>query len=367
MLCNICLQLFSDRVQSVEYGIVKPDFRKHHTSFQSVQKSANQNCYICRRICLSNQLQGFGSIAIIYQRTPDIFQLEIQPTGGDELRDRRLQFYMQPADELTFGLSIRSLSYFSTGSESALDLAKHWLTTCRSEHKCIHDTGNHDTARQWYPTRLLDLSSTKVHLIQTSQQRPTEPYATLSHCWGKQNIMVLTSENLEMFESGLSLVEFPATFREAIIVARRLEIRYLWIDCYCIVQSTKFGDSDADKILEIAQMKRVYANSILNIGATHATRPADGCFRSRDKRENKPQRLIWTRPDGSKKPTAFQIYSTSDTDEQLDSFYYQHELFTRAWVMQERYLCPRMLHFRKSQLYWECNEVGLICETMPWG
>lgn len=36
----------------------------------------------------------------------------------------------------------------------------------------------------------------------------------------------------------------------------------------------------------------------------------------------------------------------------------------RAWVMQERHLSPRILHFTRQQIFWECNET--VCsETYP--
>lgn len=39
-------------------------------------------------------------------------------------------------------------------------------------------------------------------------------------------------------------------------------------------------------------------------------------------------------------------------------------LNNRAWVVQERILAPRILHFGENQLYWECNEKD-ACETFP--
>lgn len=33
----------------------------------------------------------------------------------------------------------------------------------------------------------------------------------------------------------------------------------------------------------------------------------------------------------------------------------------RAWVVQERWLCPRMLHFCRNQIYWECR-MGIASE-----
>lgn len=39
-------------------------------------------------------------------------------------------------------------------------------------------------------------------------------------------------------------------------------------------------------------------------------------------------------------------------------------LHRRAWVLQERILAPRVLHFGSKQLFWECKQ-GLLCERFP--
>ena len=39
-------------------------------------------------------------------------------------------------------------------------------------------------------------------------------------------------------------------------------------------------------------------------------------------------------------------------------------LNTRTWFLQERLLCPRILHYSKSQVFWECIETR-ACETYP--
>lgn len=41
-------------------------------------------------------------------------------------------------------------------------------------------------------------------------------------------------------------------------------------------------------------------------------------------------------------------------------------LSTRGWVVQERFLAPRVLHFTDNQIYWECPE-SECCETDPTG
>ena len=117
---------------------------------------------------------------------------------------------------------------------------------------------------------------------------------------------------------------------------------------------------------EIAQMTQVYANSILNIGAAHAKGPHEGCFADRDRILNPPECFSWT-PSSLQPEQVFQIYQSFEVHKE---FYYlrrENRLFERAWVLQERLLSPRMLHFGRSQLYWECEEISPACETYPWG
>ena len=44
----------------------------------------------------------------------------------------------------------------------------------------------------------------------------------------------------------------------------------------------------------------------------------------------------------------------------------QAPLNRRGWVMQERWLSPRVLHYGRDQLLWECRELD-ACETYPDG
>lgn len=55
----------------------------------------------------------------------------------------------------------------------------------------------------------------------------------------------------------------PATIQDAIILARRLNIRFLWVDRLCIVQ-----DDAASIQSNIAQMASIYAQSYFTIIAT---------------------------------------------------------------------------------------------------
>jgi hypothetical protein len=54
--------------------------------------------------------------------------------------------------------------------------------------------------------------------------------------------------------------------------------------------------------------------------------------------------------------------------EAIDDFHHdveEAELNKRGWVLQERALSHRSIHFTSSQTYWECGE-GVHCETLSW-
>lgn len=71
----------------------------------------------------------------------------------------------------------------------------------------------------------------------------------------------------------------PQTFVDAIIVARYLGIRYLWIDSLCICQ-----DDVDDWARESARMCDVYSNAHLVIAANRSGNSAGGCFHIREPR-----------------------------------------------------------------------------------
>lgn len=49
----------------------------------------------------------------------------------------------------------------------------------------------------------------------------------------------------------------------------------------------------------------------------------------------------------------------ADFDREVD----RAQLNKRAWVMQERFLSRRTIHFGANQVYWECGE-GVYCEDL---
>ncbi len=130
-----------------------------------------------------------------------------------------------------------------TSSLSSIKTAFNWFQSCCSNHtKCVKSSLELGT---WHPTRLMDIglqSSLLWNLCVTAENGaspPLAPYLTLSYRWGSQPKLLLLSSTIEQFRKGQSIETLPRTFRDLIVVARLLSIRYIWIDALCIIQDSK--------------------------------------------------------------------------------------------------------------------------------
>jgi hypothetical protein len=100
------------------------------------------------------------------------------------------------------------------------------------------------------PTRVIDVGpKTVVNLddvgsVPADQDdvRLIEPggehgrYVASSHCWGQLLSFTTTKETYSTRKQCMSLREIPETFRDAILMTRKLDVQYLWIDSLCIIQ-----------------------------------------------------------------------------------------------------------------------------------
>ena len=356
-LCELCLQLL-DNIETFKnkFHACMP----FHEDRASLQRSLNSGCALCN--ALPYDRASFHHDEVSFYKEEGYTQLDFF-TYGDKTNPLRFcgRFALYPAegDEALFSASRKAALQTYTGSDDVLNVASEWMVRCVQGHEqCV----SNQLPKQ-YPTRLLDIQEEDlVRLVEPAHRGLEGPYATLSHSWGRERFKVLTSQTMSDFRSGIKLQDIPATFRDAIHVARRLKIPYLWIDCYCILQS---GDTrNEDQRHEIASMGETYSNAILNIGAGAASSPMDGCFVERG---TMPPIQIKV---ASKARGADQLYLIFD-DEQMNKDYQDfadpsnNAMFRRAWCMQERFLCPRMLHFCNSGLFWECDTVEAASDALP--
>ncbi|TVY93985.1 hypothetical protein LAWI1_G000680 [Lachnellula willkommii] len=154
------------------------------------------------------------------------------------------------------------------GHLSQLELAKKWIDACLETHESCKSTEDRQL-----PTRLVDVGSTPIRLIQSSDLTTKPRYATLSHCWGSRNFQKLQQDNIEDFMRAIPEENLTKTFQDAIYITRSLGLRYLWIDSLCIIQLV-----DVDWRSESALMSSIYGGSTVTIAAAGAKDGTEGCF-----------------------------------------------------------------------------------------
>ncbi|KEZ40426.1 hypothetical protein SAPIO_CDS8300 [Scedosporium apiospermum] len=168
------------------------------------------------------------------------------------------------------------------------------------------------------------------------------------------------TNNIGAMLLGIRLGDMPKTFRDAVEICIKLKIKYLWIDSLCIIQN----DLD-DWRVEAAKMGQYYRNSYVTVAA-HPTHDWDGkiqahidggCHLSR----KRPFEATVRGRDGQAcNIFARQLHNhgqfVKTTQDGRCS-----EYFKRGWCFQERMLAPRIMHFTKSEVLFECNTT-LSCE-----
>ncbi|KAL2144178.1 hypothetical protein VTI28DRAFT_9469 [Corynascus sepedonium] len=252
----------------------------------------------------------------------------------------------------------------NTRSPGTLALAKRWVSDCVRHHKrCRAGSGG----GVWYPRRLLDLSRSNeaseqqseqiVRLIETADVIPAGRYTTVSHRWGSMEQLRLTKHTYPQLAEGLPLRSLPQLVQDVIFVSLEFGIRYVWIDLLCIYQDE---DNMADWQREATLMNRVYSNSFCNISAGDAKGCHESLFASRDPNIFLPQLVELNVEHGDEKTQLFRVYDNSYWHRSVS----RALVNTRAWVLQERFLSPRVLQFDKCQVLWECLEKSAT-ETCP--
>lgn len=290
-----------------------------------------------------------------------------------------------------------------------------WLENCDRSHNCNIFSTDNSFDREWYPKRLIDVTNgTLPRLFETHSERPHSGYATLSHCWGSNlEFITLSTENLAKFYSGIAIDILPESFRDAIKICKHLDIRYLWIDSLCILQ-----DSHSDWLLHTVEMSSVYQNCYLNLSFDVAANPQQGAFTCRNTDVLQDCEAFYTVPrklglatmgradslssdndstgefpddiseipykaersdeDSPGETGSMEEDSTKETIDVIRCLVFAHELdYTstlwnlslsrRGWVVQERLLSPRVLHFTNDRIRWECETKKCLQEGLPYG
>ncbi|KAF2215917.1 hypothetical protein CERZMDRAFT_35063, partial [Cercospora zeae-maydis SCOH1-5] len=272
---------------------------------------------------------------------------------------RDVSIVLTPADHGT-----RRVSHVpdqNTGSETSLALAKKWLDLCLSDHALC----NQLPATLWRPTRLIYIRTSgrgiSACLREASKDEydPGVRYMTMSHRWFPDALTLLSKETLPRFREEIPIQNLKTSVRNAMHVAKRLGVPYLWVDSLCIVQD------DPDELgSEIMAMNQVYGNSFCNLSAASEKNSATGLFFERDPRNCTTYSIPLNLSDTL--PLAPVQHSISVSWDVCATELGESSLGSRAWVFQERILSRRNLFFCQRELHWECREAE-ACETYPDG
>ncbi|KAF2733147.1 hypothetical protein EJ04DRAFT_495855 [Polyplosphaeria fusca] len=145
-----------------------------------------------------------------------------------------------------------------------IEIARSWLRICNEQHgdRCTNPgRGPEERVPSPQPRKLyaIDLDAMCVGSLPEGAE-----FATLSYCWPAKQYLTLTkSSKMTLFSEGSIdrlMDQFPGTVQDAILCARDLGFRHLWIDALCIIQ-----DDTENKVYQLRQMDRVYGASSLTL------------------------------------------------------------------------------------------------------
>ncbi|KAG8161063.1 hypothetical protein KVR01_009327 [Diaporthe batatas] len=249
--------------------------------------------------------------------------------------------------------------------------------------------------------------------------QPNNLYVTLSHCWGQVQPLRLEPNTYAQLKNGIEIEKLPKTFRDAITFASQLHnVGWIWIDSLCIYQSGPGFEKDwlHEAALMQRVYRESYLNisataaSNSDVGlyterdcrslwedevnlkvdgipglALHEekhihdrkgaiVRPQGGSagpsfwkwfvqlfsgpkqtigkqaepVAKIDWGGEKPLTLALPEPEGLRRCVIIDI-------SHWDNLVNKAPVNVRAWVLQERLLAPRVLHFCKGSIAWECG------------
>ncbi|KXH36108.1 heterokaryon incompatibility protein [Colletotrichum simmondsii] len=370
MLCKSCNDLADGQSEEAERhpeqarGPSSSRVLVHHATWVSFEDAVAAGCHLCTSV--HEELVAERLIPDSQLDTSRLKPaLEIRKSSRKPLTVHILHrvcrngasFYLLKNQGDEHAESLRLVEGDIAQEDRVLTTTRTWLGDCISNHS---DYRGKDTSG-FVPTRLLDLGNPRSDEVRLSTSVPAhEKYATLSHCWGKSQILTLGRDNMESFRAGIRVETLPKTFRDTISILRKLGLQYLWIDSLCIIQ-----DSVDDWRKESITMAEVYRNGVINIAATAASGGNDGLYFEPHPIHSKHLRKSFTQPIDGTPPEETTNEERSNVVESGDYFLLNGKIWqrgveeaplnTRGWVLQERFFYPRVVHFSRHQLFWQCG------------
>lgn len=192
------------------------------------------------------------------------------------------------------------------------------------------------------PTRVVhvgDPSRGEPPRLVVTDGNTKEKYLALSYCWGPAtDTYTLNGQTMKEMLAGIDESHLVVAHRDALALARSLDVRFVWIDALCIIQGDKQDWEQESKL-----MARVYGNATITIIAgrsgdaresfviNHYKQPAPCCEVPLD--DGQFGNVLV----GLRRSPEYGVVET------------------RGWCLQEKRLSRRMVCFGKEQLYFACR------------
>ncbi|KAH8770363.1 heterokaryon incompatibility protein-domain-containing protein [Hyaloscypha finlandica] len=219
--------------------------------------------------------------------------------------------------------------------KAIFDLIRSWISQCDGHPLCTRVPRFAAAEQFQLPTRLIDIGTgtadPSIRLVLSASLNTAEDcrYVALSHCWGADPEKIPKTFSATLSQQQERIIKLTKTFEDAIEVTRQIGVRYLWIDSLCIIQ-----DDETDFEKECSKMGLTYARAYCVLSALDAEDGSGGLFIPRT----------------HSTPLTSSILSLGQWESMLNG-----PLSTRGWAFQEQQLSPRIVHFSRSRILWECR------------
>jgi hypothetical protein len=229
---------------------------------------------------------------------------------------------------------------------------RKWLSVCDAEHQSCHPL---NLALKILPTLLLDVAPNNSQLDAVNLKyvgMEILSYAALSYCWGAKQPNATTSANIKSHLKQMSVATLPLSLQDAVLVTRKLGLRYLWIDSLCIIQ-----DDEEAKTHEIGRMDQIYHNAYVTISASSAKSCDEGFLHLRTP-PMVPIHVPFCTENCSVGTLEMirRLSSEGPSIEEIGSHRPIDPIELRGWTLQESFMSRRMLVYSQFQLFWTCTK-----------
>lgn len=352
----------------------KPEWGDHHQTLVSLLDAAEAGCYICefarQRLLEVDKRDGCRVERFKFRQykvgaaTQVFLDMELLYDQEEASDSECIGFWAAPTWGFapTEGENIRRRKSCIPEAEAVVKI-REWMDFCLRDHEgtgCRKNGAQPDS----YPSRLLELDLSSFRILRTTVEKPRGPYATLSYCWGPNpEFLRLAAGNERELEAGVSISRLPLAFQEAVSVIQALSIRYVWIDCLCIIQSGPGSAEDWD--IESARMHQIYADSILTLALTCAASPSESILDQAHTQKTAMPPFEIKAESGHQDPIADAL--TIVPQDYFSHTLYELPLSYRAWALQERVMATRVVSFGLGELFWDCDQLPNASESIPCG